>query len=105
MAKNSQVVAPWSKLKETVAKLLVKEGYLEGLEVKDNQLVMKLKKDAFTDVTIVSRPSLRVYAKKDDLPRVLGGQGIAIVSTPAGIMTDKEARKKNMGGEVICKIW
>ena len=105
LAKNRDVVVPWSKIKEAIAKILVKQGYLESAEVKDHTLFLKTKKGSFTDVKIVSKPSLRVYVGKNDLPRVLGGLGFAIISTPFGLLTDKEARKKGLGGEVICEIW
>ena len=78
---------------------------MQKVEVQENKLILKLKKGSFTDVKIVSKPSLRVYVGKNDLPRVLGGLGFAIVSTPMGLLTDKEARKKGLGGEVICEIW
>lgn len=113
MARNTQVLVPWSKLKESVGLVLVKRGYLDKQTIKTEDLkktlVLELKYDgkqpAVTDVKIVSRPSLRVYAKKSNLPKVLGGLGLAIISTPAGLMSDKEARTKGLGGEVICEIW
>ncbi len=109
MANRNDVTVPWSKLKETVAQVLVKEGYLLETNVSDKILTMKLKYDhkapALTDVKRISKPSLRVYVGKNELPRVLGGLGTAVVSTPSGIMTAKEARKKGLGGEVICEIW
>lgn len=105
LAKSKQVVTPWSKGKVALAEVLVKRGFLEGQEIKDKELILKLKKGSFTDVKIVSKPSLRIYARKNQLPRVLGGLGIAIISTSAGLLTDKEARNKGLGGEVICEIW
>lgn len=109
MAEKREVVVPWSRLKQTVAEVFVKEGYLLETKVDEGILTLKLKYDqktpALTQVKRVSRPSLRVYVRKNELPRVLGGLGTAVVSTPAGIMTAKEARKKGLGGEVICEIW
>lgn len=109
MAGKADVIVPWSKLKQTVADVLVREGYLGQAKVENGILNLKLKYDqktpALTEVKRVSRPSLRVYVRKSELPRVLGGLGTAVVSTPAGIMTAKEARKKGLGGEVICEIW
>ena len=109
MVRKADVGVPWSKLKETVTDVLVKEGYLASREISGNTLILKLKYDqktpAVTEVRRVSRPSLRVYVRKNEMPRVLGGLGMAVVSTPAGIMTAKEARKKGLGGEVICEIW
>lgn len=109
MAGKADVIVPWSRLKQTVADVLVREGYLGQAKVENGILNLKLKYDqktpALTEVKRVSRPSLRVYVRKSELPRVLGGLGTAVVSTPAGIMTAKEARKKGLGGEVICEIW
>lgn len=104
-AGSSEALVPLSKINERIAKLLVKEGYLEAEKIKDKELVLKLKKGAITGIKIVSRPSLRVYVKKNQLPRVLGGLGIAVISTPAGLLTDKDARVKGLGGEVIFEIW
>src|SRR5262245_31502091 len=109
MAGKGEIVVPWSKLKETISDVLVKEGYLVGKEISEKNLVLKLKYDkktpAVTEVRRVSKPSLRIYVRKNELPRVLGGLGMAIMSTPAGVMTAKEAKKKGLGGEVICEIW
>ncbi len=105
MAKKTDVAVPRSKVKEAVAKVLVAEGYLESQEVKDKELVLKLKKGGLTDLRIVSKPSLRIYVKKGQLPQVLGGLGVAIISTPAGVVTGKEAAKKGLGGEVLCEVW
>lgn len=105
LAGSGEVLVPLSKINERIAKLLVKEGYLEAQKVKDKELVLTLKKGALTDIKIISHPSLRVYVKKNQLPRVLGGLGIAVISTPAGLLTDKEARSRGLGGEVICEIW
>lgn len=109
MAGKADVIVPWSKLRQTVADVLVREGYLGQAKVENGILNLKLKYDqktpALTEVKRISRPSLRVYVRKSELPRVLGGLGTAVVSTPAGIMTAKEARRKGLGGEVICEIW
>jgi small subunit ribosomal protein S8 len=101
------------RVKETLAGVLTKNGYVAGSEIKevDGLKVVSVtlkyegKKPALTDLRRVSRPSLRIYANKTSLPRVLGGLGIAIISTPKGILTDKQARKLSVGGEVICEIW
>lgn len=109
MAGKGEVLVPWSKLKETIVEVLIKEGYLEGKKAEGRNLVLKLKYDqkvpALAEIKRVSRPSLRIYVGKNELPRVLGGLGTAVVSTPAGVMTAKEAKKKGLGGEVICEIW
>ncbi|OGG18867.1 30S ribosomal protein S8 [Candidatus Gottesmanbacteria bacterium RIFCSPHIGHO2_01_FULL_47_48] len=111
-AKKAEVSLPWSKSRETIAKVMAAEGYVASCEVVANghkQLLIKLrysdKQPAITEIKRVSRPSLRVYVNKNNLPKVLGGLGISIISTPMGIMTGKEAKKKQVGGEVICKIW
>jgi len=122
LAKKTEVSVPYSKIKENLGKILVEEGYLEKLkipacpagrrnpksEIRKN-LVLTLKyekkKPALTDVQRVSKPGLRIYVDKTKIPKVLGGLGITIISTPKGLMTDKEARKKGLGGEVICKVW
>jgi small subunit ribosomal protein S8 len=112
-ARKLTVDFPWSKIKETLAGVLTKNGYVAGSEIKevDGLKVVSVtlkyegKKPALTDLRRVSRPSLRIYANKTSLPRVLGGLGIAIISTPKGILTDKQARKLSVGGEVICEIW
>lgn len=112
-ARKLTVDFPWSKIKETIAGVLVKNGFvsateikeIDGLKVVSVTLKYEGKKPALTDLRRVSRPSLRVYADKASLPRVLGGLGIAIISTPKGVMTDKQARKLSVGGEVICEIW
>ncbi len=113
LANKSEVPVPWSKTKESVANLLIKQGFLDSQEISTDgskkELTLKLKydhkKSALTDVKIVSRPGLRIYVKRSQLPRVLGGLGIAIVSTPAGLLTDNEARHRGLGGEVICEVW
>ncbi|MCJ7740739.1 30S ribosomal protein S8 [Candidatus Microgenomates bacterium] len=114
MAKKSQVTIPHSKMKESLAKILNKNGWLGKVTVaksKENfsQIIIDLLYDRklpkVTEIVIVSKPGRRVYVKADGLPRVLGGLGMAVISTSSGLMTDKEARKKGLGGEVICKIW
>ncbi len=113
MAKKATVILPWSRAKEAVIKVLADNGYVMAYQVKGSEpkrvLEVKLKYDgkqpAVVDVRRVSRPSLRVYAGKNNLPRVLGGLGLAIISTPMGMMTDKEARKQKVGGEIIAEVW
>lgn len=109
MAGKVEVVVPWSKLKETIASVLVNEGYAANIEAANGKMVVRLKYEnknpAVTEIKRISKPSLRVYAGKANLPRVLGGLGVCVVSTPKGIMTAKEAKKKGLGGEIICEIW
>jgi len=113
---HDEVLMPSSKQKEALARILVNEGYITGFEVeKDdtrpgNQLKIVLKytpdrKRTISGLRRVSKPGLRVYSKADGVPRVLGGMGIAILSTNQGLMTDREARKRRVGGEVLCQVW
>lgn len=111
-AEKQSVSMSSSKLKLAVAKVLQEEGYIEGYQVEDcegkPQLVVRLKyyqgKPVIDQLQRVSRPGLRVYRKKDDLPRVLGGLGVAVVSTSKGVMTDRSARAQGEGGEVLCIV-
>ena len=108
--RNKEVAMPLSKMKLEIAKILDSEGFIEKYTVKDNTLTLTLKygqnkERVITGLKRISKPGLRVYAGSDELPRVLNGLGIAIISTPKGVMTDKLARKNNVGGEVIAYIW
>ena len=105
---------PASKIKLAIADILTKEGFIKEYEFKkDNkQGTIKIflkygpnREKVLSGLKRISKPGLRVYARKDELPRVLGGLGIAIISTSQGIMTDKAARKAGVGGEVLCYIW
>lgn len=106
---KEEVVIRYSKLIFSLMKLLEKEDYIGSVKQKDKQIVVVLKyplrKPAMTDIKRVSKPSLRVYKGVKELPKVLNGLGIAIVSTPKGIMTDREARKQKVGGEVLALVW
>ena len=114
-AKHDTVDVPASKMKVAIADILVKEGFINGYKMvdvgnfKDIQISLKYGKDknvkAITGIKRISKPGLRVYANKEDLPRVLGGLGVAIISTNKGIITDKEARQLNVGGEVLDYVW
>ena len=108
------VEVDYSKILNEIAKLLLKEGYLKNIkEEKVNKNFKRLKltlkyrshQPSLTTIKIISKPGLRIYAKVDKIPQVREGIGITIVSTPKGLMTRKEARKANLGGEVICQIW
>ena len=108
--RNKEVAMPTSKMKVEIAKLLDSEGFIAGYTVKDNTLTLTLKygqnkERVITGLKRISKPGLRVYAGAKDIPHVLNGLGIAIISTPKGVMTDKLARKNNVGGEVIAYIW
>ena len=109
-----EVVMPSSKMKETIAAILKEEGYITNYSIEKNdvQNVLTLtlkygknKERVITGLKRISKPGLRVYASNEDIPRVLNGLGIAIISTSKGVMTDKEARRNNIGGEVIAYIW
>ena len=113
-AKLKMVDIPSSNMKKSIVEILVKEGYIKSYEeIKNEQqgiIRVNLKYDANGNKVIsglkrISKPGLRIYANKDKLPRVLNGLGIALISTSKGIMTDKEARKINAGGEVLAYIW
>lgn len=99
----------FSKLILKLMKLLEKEGYLSKVDQKDGGITVTLKYNArvpaVTDVQRISKPSLRVYKGAKELPHVLNGLGIAVISTPKGLMTDKEARKSKLGGEVLAFVW
>ena len=108
--RNKEVSMPTSKMKVEIAKILENEGFIEGFNVKDNTLTLTLKyaenkERVITGLKRISKPGLRVYAGAIEIPKVLNGLGIAIISTPKGVMTDKLARKNNVGGEVIAYIW
>lgn len=115
IAKHDTVDVPASKMKCAIADILTKEGYIKGYESfedgvkKTIRISLKYGADknekVITGLKKISKPGLRVYAGKDELPKVLGGLGIAIISTSQGIMTDKQARKLGIGGEVIAFIW
>lgn len=108
-ARHETVEIPPSRLKAEIAKILKAEGYIAGFESSATALTLRLKysgkNSAVTGIDRVSRPGRRLYARRDELPRVLGGLGIAIVSTSAGLMTGTEARRRRLGGEVLAKVW
>ena len=114
IVKHSHVEIPASNVKKAIAKILLEEGFIKGYEIKEDGkqgiIRIELKYAQGRDKVIsglkrISKPGLRVYVNKDQIPKVLGGLGIAIISTSKGIMTDAQARKENVGGEVICYIW
>jgi len=115
LARGKIVELPYFSLGEKLAKILVREGFLAKVEVEkpkekkfkilNIELAYKNKKPAMAGVKIISKPGIRVYLKAKKLKELSRGLGISIISTSLGLVTDKEARKKNLGGEVICKIW
>ena len=114
-AKHDVVEVPASKMKKAISEILLNEGYIKGFEVKEDgvkstiRITLKYGKDKnekiISGIKKISKPGLRVYADTNNLPKVLGGLGTAIISTNKGVITDKEARKLNVGGEVIAFIW
>ncbi len=113
-ALHKKVTMPTSKMKVEIAKILHEEGYIDGFDVKQDGQWQNLELDlrygqdnqqVIIGIKRISKPGLRVYARKENLPRVLGGLGIAILSTSNGVMTNKQARKENVGGEVLAFVW
>lgn len=113
-AKKDRVDIPSSKMRQEIARILKEEGYIKNYRVISDRrqgiLMIYLKytpkkEKVISGIERISKPSLKHYVKRDEVPRVLGGLGVAILSTPQGIMTDKEARKRRIGGEVICHVW
>jgi len=111
---HEKVEIPASKMKKTLAQILKEEGMIKDFEyIEDGkQGIIRVhlkyganKQKVISGLKRISRPGLRVYAKKDEVPRILGGLGIAIISTSQGVMTDKQARKRGLGGEVLCYVW
>jgi small subunit ribosomal protein S8 len=113
-ARHRELTMPSSRVKREIARILTQEGFIESFETRPDgvqeQLSLKLKyvegrTPVVTGLRRISKPGLRVYARKTEIPRVLGGLGLAILSTSHGIMTGSEARKQNLGGEVLCYVW
>ena len=114
-AKHDTVEIPASKMKKAIADILLSEGYVQVVDIIEDgkfetiKITLKYGVDKnekiITGLKRISKPGLRVYASKDELPRVLGGLGTAIISTNKGVLTDKEARKQNVGGEVLAFVW
>lgn len=110
-ARKAVVVMPHSKMKEQVAKILEANNFIESVKVaevdgfKSLEITLSANPDAITSLIRVSKPGRRVYTAAKDIPLVLGGRGIVIISTSGGIMAGREARKAGLGGELICKVW
>jgi small subunit ribosomal protein S8 len=116
IAMHDEVRMPSSKLKEALAGVLEQEGYISGFDVEENtdkpgstlHVTMKYSPErarTISGIKRVSKPGLRVYSKATDVPRVLGGLGVAVLSTSQGLLSDREARKRRVGGEVLCFVW
>ena len=113
-AKHEDVLVPASTVKKAIAEILLDEGYLKSYDIREDGVAKYIhidlkygpnKQRVITGLKRISKPGLRIYARKDQLPKVLNGLGIAIISTSRGIMTDREARKQGVGGEVLAYIW
>ncbi len=114
-ALHDEVLVPDSKLKESIASILLEEGYISGYDKESNKaghsqlrITLKYSKDrerTISGLSRISKPGRRVYTSAIDIPRVLGGLGIAVISTSKGLMTDTRARRERLGGEVLCHVW
>ena len=119
LAKKSSVLIPHTKLNNEIAQILEKEGFIQGFQMAldSNDILIRLKyrskttyraktkESCITNLKRISKPGLRIYTKTQDIPRVLGGAGIVILSTSIGILTDREARSLGVGGEILCSVW
>lgn len=110
MARHESVAIPRSNIKKSILEILKREGFIAELDEKESEYNVTLKYDKFGDPVIhqlkrISKPGLRHYLKSDDIKQVMGGLGISIISTNRGIVTNREAKKENLGGEIICEIW
>jgi small subunit ribosomal protein S8 len=113
MARKTSVSMPTSKVKEAIAEVLVANKYVAEIKKEDHPvqpvLVLTLsyngKSPALTDLKRISKPGRRLYTNVENIPRTLGGYGVTIISTSQGVMSDKDAKKKNIGGEILCQIW
>ena len=113
-ALHPEAAMPTSKVKEEIARILSEEGYIDGWKLQDasvgSELVVRLRYDSerqrvLQGIQRVSKPGRRVYSAARDIERVRGGLGVTIVSTSSGVMTDRDARRRNVGGEVLCRVW
>ena len=113
-AKHEDVLVPASTVKKAIAEILLEAGYIKSFDIREDGVAKYIhidlkygpnKQRVITGLKRISKPGLRIYARKDQLPKVLNGLGIAIISTSRGIMTDREARKQGVGGEVLAYIW
>lgn len=119
LAKKSNVNIPFTKLNQQIALILEKEGFIQNFQIsmETNDIVIRLKytskklykgktkESCITNLRRISKPGLRIYSNYREIPRILGGTGIVIISTPTGLMTDREARARKLGGELLCSIW
>lgn len=113
MASKPSLVVPYSNMKLAICEVLAKEGYLKSVKVEEKEgrkmltieLLYKNKEASLVNIRQLSKPGIRIYSGAREIPRPLGGAGIAIISTPRGIMSDRQAKKENVGGEIICQVW
>jgi small subunit ribosomal protein S8 len=119
LAKKSNVSIPLTNLNQEVAKILEKEGFIQSFQqsLESNDILIRLKyrskkvyrgktkESCITNLKRISKPGLRIYANHKEIPRILGGTGIVVLSTPSGVMTDREARSQGIGGELLCSVW
>jgi small subunit ribosomal protein S8 len=119
LAKKSNVNIPFTNLNQELAQILEKEGFIQNfqLDIDSNDIIIRLKyrskklyrgktkESCITNLRRISKPGLRIYANYREIPRILGGTGIVIISTPSGIMTDRDARSRQLGGELLCSVW
>ena len=119
LAKKSNVNIPFTNLSQELAQILEKEGFIQSfqLSIDSNDIIIRLKyrskklyrgktkESCITNLRRISKPGLRIYANYREIPRILGGTGLVIISTPKGIMTDRDARSRQLGGELLCSVW
>jgi small subunit ribosomal protein S8 len=119
LAKKSNVNIPFTNLNQELAQILEKEGFIQNfqLSIESNDIIIrlkyrskklyrgKIKESCITNLRRISKPGLRIYANYREIPRILGGTGLVIISTPNGIMTDRDARARQLGGELLCSVW
>lgn len=119
LAKKSNVNIPFTKLNQQIALILEKEGFVQNFQIsmETNDIVIRLKyaskklyngktkESCITNLRRISKPGLRIYSNHREIPRILGGTGIVIISTPSGLITDREARARKLGGELLCSVW
>jgi small subunit ribosomal protein S8 len=119
LAKKSTVSIPFTRLNEQIAQILEKEGFIQAFQRSADAMTLmvrlkyrskemyqgKKKESCMTNLRRISKPGLRIYANHNDIPRILGGTGIVILSTPQGVLTDREARMRAVGGELLCAVW
>jgi small subunit ribosomal protein S8 len=119
LAKKANVSIPFTNLSQELAQILETEGFIQSFQisVETNDIIIRLKysskklfrgktkESCITNLRRISKPGLRIYANHREIPRILGGTGIVIISTPSGVMTDREARAKKLGGELLCSVW